>query len=132
MAIRGYRYFGIVHFQPSYAKQERINSLSGSINLDQREQIFVTEATSSCSAYYWSETELTGSEINVHFCTYNHWGTMAFSGSELEQQWEYNGTSSYSSSESDGWGWLPASIGGDDDDLTCSFFDFPGGSLPPG
>ena len=42
MAIRGHRYFGIVHFKPTYAKQERINTLSGSINLDQRERIFVT------------------------------------------------------------------------------------------
>lgn len=132
MAIRGHRYFGIVHFKPTYAKQERINTLSGSINLDQRERIFVTEATSSCSAYYWSETELTGSEIHLHFCTYNHWGSLAFSGSELEQQWEYIGTSSYSSSESDGWGWLPTSIGGDEDELTCTLFDFPGGNLPAG
>ena len=64
MAIRGHRYFGIVHFRPTHAKQERINSLSGSINLDPREQIFITEATSSCSAYYWSETELTGSALS--------------------------------------------------------------------
>jgi len=130
MAIRGTRYFGIVHFKPTYVKQQRINTLSGSINLDPREHIFTSQATSSCSAYYWTDVALTGSEVNLIFCTYNHWGTMAFSGSELEQQWEYIGTSSYSSSESDGWGWNPASTGGDDDPLTCTLFDFPGGNIP--
>ena len=130
MAVRGTRYFGIVHFKPTYTKQQRINALSCSINLDPREQIFTSEATSSCSAYYWTDVALTGSEVNLVFCTYNHWGLMAFSGSELEQQWEYIGTSSYSSSESDGWGWNPASTGGDDDPLTCTLFDFPGGNIP--
>ena len=130
MAIRGTRYFGIVHFKPTYVKQQRINTLSGSINLDPREHIFTSQATSSCSAYYWTDVALTGSEVNLVFCTYNHWGLMAFSGSELEQQWEYIGTSSYSSSESDGWGWNPASTGGDDDPLTCTLFDFPGGNIP--
>lgn len=111
----GYRYTAIIRFKPTWHKQQRINANSGSINMDEREIKFLTQATASCSAYFYSTKSLhddnyatSGSELEMYFRTWNGFGTpMCLSGSTLPfgYDWEYIGTSSVSMSEANGWGW---------------------------
>jgi hypothetical protein len=113
----GYRYTAIIYYKPTWHKQQRIEANSGSINMEEREVRFLTEATHSCSAYYYSTKSLhdnnyaaSGSELETAFRAWNGFGTaLVLSGSVLPfgNDWEYIGTSSagVSMSAADGWGW---------------------------